>query len=445
MSVTSALYTGVSGLKSNGESMNVIGNNISNVNTIGFKSSRTLFSDMLSANIGNNSQIGRGVQIQKVDNIFGQGSFQSTELTTDLAIQGDSFFALKDPNASSPVNQNGALLTRAGAFRLDDSLNLVNPDGYQVLDTQGNPIQFSDNAADLATANAALTAATDAANTTYNTSVATAYQTQAATMVTSAGTLAAAIAADPGHTAADTAAATALQTAATAAKTAADTAAGNPTDANVAAAQTAFDDLTTLAGSSSFSVAAADVATFNASLTTANATNDSAVTTAAATLAADPTVAAAQTQLSTAKGLAFGKIVSVDPSGLITYLGQDGLTTNYYNTSGQVGVPANTANAATVQRLAVINVANPGGLDKFGGTLFKATADSGVPATSFSLAENTANGNSEKINTNSLELSNVDLASEFVNMITTQRAYSANSKTIMTVDEMTQEVLNIKR
>ena len=66
MSVTSALYTGVSGLLNNGEAINVIGNNLANVNTVGFKSGRMLFSDMLSANIGNESQIGRGTQIQKV-------------------------------------------------------------------------------------------------------------------------------------------------------------------------------------------------------------------------------------------------------------------------------------------------------------------------------------------------------------------------------------------
>jgi len=85
------MFTGVSGLLSNAEGINVIGNNLANVNTVGFKSGRMLFSDMLSSNIGNNSQIGRGSQIQKVDNIFGQGSFESTEITSDLAIQGSSF------------------------------------------------------------------------------------------------------------------------------------------------------------------------------------------------------------------------------------------------------------------------------------------------------------------------------------------------------------------
>ena len=154
---------------------------------------------------------------------------------------------------------------------------------------------------------------------------------------------------------------------------------------------------------------------------------------------------AANAQLATAKGLAFGKITNIDSSGLITYLGQDGITSNYYNASGQVGLAATTTNAATVQRLAVVTVANPSGLAKAGGTLFSPTTASGVPSTAFTLANNSANGSSEKVNSNSLEQSNVDMATEFVNMITTQRAYSANSKTITTADQMTQELLSLKQ
>jgi flagellar hook protein FlgE len=160
---------------------------------------------------------------------------------------------------------------------------------------------------------------------------------------------------------------------------------------------------------------------------------------------AAPLITAGQAQLAAAEGAAFGKITNIDASGLITYLGKDGITTNYYNTSGQVGVIANQTNAAGVQRMATVNVANKGGLEKAGGTLFRSTTASGVPATAFTLANNTANGSSEKISQKNLETSNVDMANEFVKMIQTQRAYSAGSKVITTSDEMTQEVLNIKR
>lgn len=149
MSVTSAMFTGVSGLLANAEGINVIGNNLANVNTVGFKSSRMLFSDMLSANVGNGSQIGMGTQIQKVDNRFSQSSFETTTSTTDLAIQGDSFFVLGNlpittsTGYTAPTDATGVNLTRAGAFRLiadagtADQYILVNPDGYPVLDDAG--------------------------------------------------------------------------------------------------------------------------------------------------------------------------------------------------------------------------------------------------------------------------------------------------------------------
>jgi len=447
------MFTGVSGLLANAEGINVIGNNLANVNTVGFKSGRMLFSDMLSANIGNESQIGRGTQIQKVDNIYSQGSFETTEAVTDLAIQGNSFFAVMDPNATAPVNQNGAMLTRAGAFRLDSNFTLVNPDGYQVLDTAGNPIKFSDNAAGIAAANIAIATATaTAAAPAYTTAAATiqpAADQFAAGGANDAAAFSAAVAAlaAPAATAAEIAAADAISTAATAAKAAADAATATPNAATVTAAQTAFNALNTLTNNSSFTTAAAITlfTPFKTALNTSNATVDAAVSTATATIAADPAVVAANTLLGTATGLAFSKITSIDPSGLITYLGKDGITTNYYNTSGQVGVAANAATAATVQRLAVVTVANPGGLDKAGGTLFRPTTSSGISSAAFTLANNSANGSSEKIYTNSLEQSNVDMAAQFVKMILTQRAYSANSKTITTADEMTQEVLNLKR
>src|SRR5450631_4299425 len=145
MSITSAMYTGVSGMLANAEGINVIGNNLANVNTIGFKDSRMLFSDMLSTSLGNSSQVGHGVQIQKVDNVFSQGSLENTTSVTDLAIQGDGFFALGGPSApaGTAVTTANAYYTRAGSFRLDNSgLGLVNPDGYKVLDTAGMPIVF---------------------------------------------------------------------------------------------------------------------------------------------------------------------------------------------------------------------------------------------------------------------------------------------------------------
>jgi flagellar hook protein FlgE len=288
------MYTGVSGLLANAEGINVIGNNLSNVNTIGFKYGRMLFSDMLSADVGNGSQIGRGTQIQKVDNVFGQSSFEQTEVVTDLAIQGNSFFALGKPGGDAQVTaQSEAFLTRAGAFRTDGDLYLVNPDGYQLLDTNGDPIQFFSN---------------------------------------------------DGATAGD-----------------------------------------------------------------------------------------------------FAKVSAVNSEGLITYVDVNG-DTYYYTAANTVGVATSTdPDTSSYQKVAVINPANPGVLVKVGGTLFQNANGSGISTGGFSIANNKANGTSEKLFSNNLEQSNVDMAAQFVKMILTQRAYSANAKTITTSDEMTQEVINLKR
>jgi flagellar hook protein FlgE len=290
MSITSALYTGVSGLLANAEGINVIGNNLANVNTVGFKGSRMLFSDALSTSIGNNSQIGHGVQIQKVDNIFSQGSTEASTNATDLMIQGNGFFALGGPSApaGTAITAAAAFYTRAGSFRTDSSgLGLVNPDGYKVLDTAGKPIVFA---------------------------------------------------------------------------------------------------------------------------------------------------ALAGTQ-------AFQKVAGVDSTGAISLLYADPATgvssTLYY--AGSATAPV-VAGAAGIVKIAETNVPNPQGMLKQAGTLFTLTAQSGTPA-----ALTAANGTNEQLLSNNLELSNVDMASEFVNMITTQRAYSANSKTITTADQMTQEVLALIR
>ena len=126
MGITSAMFTGVSGLKNYAEGINVVGNNIANVNTIGFKEGRMLFSDLLSANIGKDSQVGRGVQIQTVQNLYNQGSFENTSSATDLAIQGDGFFVVQDPQGTN-------YFSRAGAFTFNNEKTLTNPDGYQVM------------------------------------------------------------------------------------------------------------------------------------------------------------------------------------------------------------------------------------------------------------------------------------------------------------------------
>ena len=129
MSLSSSLFSGISGLTTLGNSMTVIGDNIANINTVGFKSSRVTFQDVLSQTVATSSgsaQVGRGTSLADITSSFGQGSFESTESSTDLAIGGDGFFVVRDPNNTSEY------YTRAGEFRLDKDGNFTNPEGYIV-------------------------------------------------------------------------------------------------------------------------------------------------------------------------------------------------------------------------------------------------------------------------------------------------------------------------
>jgi len=139
-----SLYAGVSGLRNHQTRMDVIGNNIANVNTAGFKRNRVSFQDMLYQNMRgasapagtlggtNPAQIGLGITIASVDTIHTQGSTQTTGKMNDLMIQGDGFFVLGD-NAGANL-----VYTRAGNFEFDSNGQLVNPaNGMFVLDTGG--------------------------------------------------------------------------------------------------------------------------------------------------------------------------------------------------------------------------------------------------------------------------------------------------------------------
>ncbi|WP_040948676.1 flagellar basal body rod protein FlgG [Gorillibacterium massiliense] len=146
-----SLYSGISGMRGFQTKLDVIGNNIANVNTVGYKAGRVMFKDLLSQSIGgvtapsdtqggvNPKQVGLGVAIGSVDTVHTPGGAMTTNVPTDLRIDGDGFFAVKqDPNA------DGFYLTRDGSFKVDSAGNLVNGDGMFVLSSDGEPINIPD-------------------------------------------------------------------------------------------------------------------------------------------------------------------------------------------------------------------------------------------------------------------------------------------------------------
>jgi len=137
-----SLYSGISGMKNFQTKLDVIGNNIANVNTYGFKKSRVTFSDTMNqtiagasaatANLGgkNSLQVGLGSSISTIDTIDTNSSMQTTNRSLDLAIDGDGYFVVKD-GASN-------FYTRAGNLYLDEEAKLVTSDGLKVQGYKGD-------------------------------------------------------------------------------------------------------------------------------------------------------------------------------------------------------------------------------------------------------------------------------------------------------------------
>ena len=127
MGLGASLYSGITGLTAHSERMTIIGNNLANVNTIGFKGSRMHFEDLLSqdySTVNGVGQVGRGVRVSTIYSDFGQGSFESSTEATDMAISGDGFFIV------SPKGEESKYYTRAGNFRFDEDGYLCDPHGY---------------------------------------------------------------------------------------------------------------------------------------------------------------------------------------------------------------------------------------------------------------------------------------------------------------------------
>ncbi|MDL2209387.1 flagellar hook protein FlgE [Desulfovibrio sp. OttesenSCG-928-O18] len=127
MSLSASMWTSVSGLLSHGQKMSTVGNNIANINTVGFKGSRMDFQDILYSSIGTKfggGQIGGGVGIGMIMNDFSQGSFETTTSALDIGISGNGFFKV------SPTNSDAAYYTRAGNFSLTKDGYVVDSNGY---------------------------------------------------------------------------------------------------------------------------------------------------------------------------------------------------------------------------------------------------------------------------------------------------------------------------
>jgi len=505
----SALWIAISGLNASSKQMDVIGNNIANANTMGFKAGKAYFANVLSQSLSGGAsgvmQIGQGVTVADVATQFSQGSLESTSSALDLAIDGGGFFIVEDDEGSQ-------YYTRAGAFHIDGEGYLVDVNDYRV---QGYP-PATPTLGDINTRNAQ---SAPVASTNFSIGLNLDARTATGGTYNSSQTVFDSLGA------AHTLAVTYMKTEGDGQWGMYVTLDGNAPDSQNYSGLS-FDGLGNLekvysstmgtpAGSGSGTATAQLVAGHNgqiyqtgslvlqrdsvnawsvhstsdyanASITGYGVTNvddtllvdldgfggpDITVTlggtwangelltipftyteadpadinVAFSGLANGATIGNSGTltwdltsaQAETITGYASSSTVKAltndgYPSGVLRSLAieKDGTITGFF-TNGQT---------ASLGQIALGDFPNPWGLKKMGSNLFSATLTSGQ-----AIINTPGAGGLGEVTSNALEMANTDLGTEFITMITAQRAYQANAKVITTTDAMMAELMNIKR
>jgi flagellar hook protein FlgE len=448
-----SMFAAISGLKNHQTMMDVVGNNIANVSTTGFKQSRVTFQDILSQTLRgasgpqagvagvNAEQVGLGVVLGGIDTIQSQGTLQSTGKSTDMAIQGDGYFVMSDGKQDT--------FTRDGSFDLGTDGTIVNPaSGLHVMGWQADP---TTGLVDTTTPPTNLTVPVGAgmigrASTTLsltgnldsNNGIGGSLAVAGVTAVTASA--AGVVPVVVGVTGVTAVAAVP----------------GVPSGGPVSISTTIYDSqgnavpinlVATKTGPDAWTV----VATGKNGVTIVPTTATALTFTPEGKVLLGGSLPIVVT-LPVTQGSATPENITVDlsqltqlasPSSLnpaITDGASAGSLTSF--TVGQAGditgVYSNGFKQALGQ-MALASFANPGGLTKAGGNLFQSSANSGnanigTPGT----------GSRGSIATGFLEGSNVDLAQQFTDMIMAERGFQANSKVITTSDEILQDLVNLK-
>lgn len=443
-----SMFSGVSGLRAHQTKLDVIGNNIANVNTIGFKASRVTFQEVFSQTLKgagapdstsgrggtNPMQVGLGMGVSAVDSFFTRGSVQRTDNPTDLSIEGEGMFIVRGGSADT------YRFTRAGNFTVDKMGNLVasngmnvygwqyheadpNNPGARIYDTERNiePINlYSDayngnkriiaphstdqvtlsgnlNMNDISTDDPVILPLTvfDSFGTEYKVEVQ--FQKTAADHVwnyTVTDTATPARFTNVGGT-------VTFDNAVGSEGKALEASGGNNPVGDVGLIR----DITLDIGATSGNVLTDVDLQLDLSKLTQYATDSSA-------------------KVYSSNGYGSGTLVTFN-------IGSDGIITGIYSNGQQ----------QPLGLVALANFENPGGLQKVGENMYISTSNSG----DFKKPTKPGGEGLGTLNPGTLEMSNVDLSKEFTEMITTQRGFQANSRIITTTDEMLNELVNIKR
>jgi len=430
MPLSGALFSSVSGLDATSTAISVIGDNIANVNTTGFKARRTEFADVLGQSIstaGGYSQIGAGSKVSEIRSMYTQGTFETTNRQTDVAIEGRGFFVLEGPQ--------GRAYSRAGVFNFDAEGFLVSPNGLRVQGFGIDPVSGLSNGqlGDIQISNAiSLPRATSSISVSANLG-------PTATPIPG------------GFDPADPAASSELQTVINVydslgiehAATLYFTPSGAntwqwslglaPGDTTLAPANPG--DATVIQGSGTLSFDA------NGVLTGATGTS----------FALEFGGGAAAGQPVTLDFGAFGVAgsggttqVGDQPSNVNGFI-QDGyepgsLQGLLIDADGYLSGVFSNGETTSLAQLALADFPNLEGLQRIGNNNLVETRTSGQP-----LIGEPRTGGFGAVRSSSLEQSNVDLATEFVRLIINQRAFQANTRTISTTNDLLGDLVQLGR
>jgi len=420
MSLSSSFYTALSGLDTHTVAMQVVGDNIANLNTIGFKGSTALFEDVLGnamTTVTGVDQTGVGAKVSSIDNNFTQGTLETTGINTDVGITGKGFFVVKD------VSTNVNYYTRAGHFNLDTDGYYVTPQGLRV---QG--YLFDSTGTNL------IESLTDIQLTNRN--MASPRVTSEASMVLNLDATETALTWDDTNPGGTSNYSTATQIY---------DSLGNAHNIQIYFTKTgaqAWDWHAMMDGSDVQGGTAGTPVLYgtgslafdnNGQLTSAMPAN---FYTGAITFANG--LAASATTIDLAGSTQYGS-----PSA-IQSVSQDGYASGYL--SGVVidsngTITGNYTNGVTqnIAQLVLADFVNLYGLARQGSQLYMATSESGDP-----LYDQAGLGGMGSVASGMLEEANVDLAAEFIKMMISQRGFQANSKVITTTDEMMASLIAIK-
>src|SRR3984885_14734092 len=415
----SSFSIALSGLTADSAALDVVGNNLANLNTTGYKDSTVSFYDLLQQSVaGGSTQIGGGVSAPQTERIFTQGSIQTTGGNYDAAINGNGFFVVQNPAGAT-------LYTRAGNFQLNSSGDLITATGQMV---QGW---------------SSLNGVVNTSGPTGNITIpSNALQTPSATlnMALSINLNAAAVSGQPSGSFS-----TPIQVVDSLGETHdltinfTEQSAGNWNyEVDIPGA-----DLTSGTAGTPSSVATGSL-TFDANGNLTSPTAPAQVQLAITGLADGASDLNINWNLATDKGNGTPLVTQFANTSAVSASTQDGVPASQVTSvsianGGAITAQFSDGNQVVVGQLALASVSNPDSLIATGQNNYEVGADTatpviGVPGT----------GTLGAVEGGSLEASTVDIATEFTNLIVYQNAYEANSKVISTLDQMTQNLLNLQ-